>query len=206
MFEPLISKLNDLRVVLASSSEQRAMLLRSTKIKFEVIPSNFEENLDPKEHTFSDFVEKTALGKVNDVWERLKTDPVKPDIIIGVDTMVAFNGQMYGKPKTKEQAVRTITDLTQTNIPNQVYTGVVIRYRDEVRKFTEVTTVHMSKLTPEEVLAYVETGEPMGKAGGYGIQGIASTFVEKIEGDVNNVVGLPLCRLTQTLKQMILNK
>ncbi|KAJ3654417.1 hypothetical protein Zmor_013607 [Zophobas morio] len=206
MLEPLFSKLNDLRVILASGSEQRAILLRSTKMKFEIVPSNFEENLDPKEHTFSDFVEKTALGKVNDVWERLKNDPVKPDIVIGTDTMVAFNGRMYGKPKTKEQAIKTITDLTQSGIPNAVYSGVVVRYHDDIRKFTEVTTVYMSKLTPEDVLAYVETGEPMGKAGGYGIQGIAGTFVERIEGDGNNVIGLPLCRLFRLLKEMLLNK
>jgi septum formation protein len=87
-----------------------------------------------------------------------------------------------------------------------VYSGVVVKYKDEIRKFTEVTTVYMARLTPEEVLAYVETGEPMGKAGGYGIQGIASTFVERIEGDGNNVIGLPLCRLSLLLKQMVLNK
>ncbi|CAH1368952.1 hypothetical protein MTP99_010447 [Tenebrio molitor] len=206
MLEPLVSKLNELRVILASGSQQRAALLRSTNLKFEIVPSNFEENLDPREHTFSDFVEKTALGKVNDVWERLKNDPVTPDVIIGVDTMVAFNGRMYGKPRTKDEAIKTITDLTQSNLPNTVYSGVVVKYKDEIRKFTEVTTVYMARLTPEEVLAYVETGEPMGKAGGYGIQGIASTFVERIEGDGNNVIGLPLCRLSLLLKQMVLNK
>ncbi|XP_974830.2 dTTP/UTP pyrophosphatase [Tribolium castaneum] len=207
MLEPLVSKLNDLRVILASGSEQRAALLKSTRLKFEVVPSNFEENLDPKEHTFSDFVEKTALGKVNDVWERLKNDERKPDIIIGADTMVTFNGRMYGKPKTKEQAIKTITDLTHSpNIPNSVYTGVVVRYKNEIRKFTEVTTVYMAKLSPEEILAYVETGEPMGKAGGYGIQGMASTFVDRIEGDGNNVIGLPMARLAKLLKQIVLNQ
>ncbi|EFA04414.1 N-acetylserotonin O-methyltransferase-like protein [Tribolium castaneum] len=207
MLEPLVSKLNDLRVILASGSEQRAALLKSTRLNFEVVPSNFEENLDPKEHTFSDFVEKTALGKVNDVWERLKNDERKPDIIIGADTMVTFNGRMYGKPKTKEQAIKTITDLTHSpHIPNSVYTGVVVRYKNEIRKFTEVTTVYMAKLSPEEILAYVETGEPMGKAGGYGIQGMASTFVDRIEGDGNNVIGLPMSRLAKLLKQIILNQ
>ncbi|XP_044267571.1 dTTP/UTP pyrophosphatase [Tribolium madens] len=207
MLEPLVSKLNDLRVILASGSEQRAALLKSTKLKFEIVPSNFEENLDPKEHTFSDFVEKTALGKVNDVWERLKSDERKPDIIIGADTMVTFNGRMYGKPKTKEQAIKTITELTHSpNIPNLVYTGIVVKYKSDFHKFTEVTTVYMAKLSPEEILAYVETGEPMGKAGGYGIQGIASTFVDRIEGDGNNVIGLPLSRLAQLFKQIVLNQ
>lgn len=66
--------------------------------------------MDPREHTFSEFVEKTAIGKLNDVYERLKNDQRKPDIIIGVDTMVAYNGRMYGKPKTKEEAIKTITE------------------------------------------------------------------------------------------------
>ncbi|XP_018561059.1 uncharacterized protein LOC108903386 [Anoplophora glabripennis] len=205
MLEPLLSQLNEMRVILASSSKQRQSLLASTKLKFEICTSNFEENLDPREHTFSDFVEKTAIGKLNDVYQQLKNDQRKPDIIIGVDTMVTYNGKMYGKPKSKEEAIKTITDLTQSGIPNSVYTGVAIMYKDQIHKFTEVTTVYMAKLDKEEILAYVETGEPMGKAGGYGIQGIASTFVTRIEGDGNNVIGLPLCRLVQELKRLLKN-
>lgn len=80
------------------------------KVKFEICPSNYEENLNPKEHTFSNFVEKTALGKLNDVYDKLKNDKRKPDLIIAVDTMVAYNGRMYGKPKSKEEAISTITE------------------------------------------------------------------------------------------------
>lgn len=79
-------------------------------MKFEIVSSSYEENLDQKKHTFSDFVEKTALGKVNDVYEKLKDDVRKPDIIIGCDTMVAFNGRMYGKPKTKQEAFECISE------------------------------------------------------------------------------------------------
>ncbi|XP_030761096.1 uncharacterized protein LOC115886165 [Sitophilus oryzae] len=203
MLEPLLSQLNSMRVVLASSSKQRASLLSSTKLKFEIVASSYEENLDPTQHTFSDFVEKTALGKLNDVLEKLKDDQRKPDIIIGSDTMVAHNGRMYGKPKTRDEAIQCISDLTRSGLPNSVYTGVVIWYKNKIHKFTEVSTVYMAKLTEEEVIAYVDTGEPMGKAGGYGIQGIASTFVTRIEGDFNNVIGLPLCRLAFTLKKIV---
>ncbi|XP_023029430.1 dTTP/UTP pyrophosphatase [Leptinotarsa decemlineata] len=206
MLEPLLSQLNEMRIILASSSKQRAALLNSLKLKYEIYPSTYEENLDPAEHTFSDYVEKTAICKLTEVFNRLKNDTRKPDIIIGVDTMVAYNGRMYGKPKSKEDAIKTITDLTQSGIPNAVYTGVAISYKDQIHKFTEVTTVHMHKLEQEEIIAYVETGEPMGKAGGYGIQGIASTFVTRIEGDVNNVIGLPLCRLSLELKKIVMNK
>ncbi|XP_076270384.1 dTTP/UTP pyrophosphatase [Rhynchophorus ferrugineus] len=205
MLEPLLSQLNNMRVILASGSKQRANLLASTKLKFEIVPSDYEENLDPKEHTFSDFVEKTALGKLNDVYEKLKNDTRKPDLIIGSDTMVVYNGKMYGKPKNRNEAIQCITDLTRGGLPNSVYTGVVIWYKNNVHTFTEVTTVYMAKLTDEEIAAYVDTGEPMGKAGGYGVQGIASTFVKRIDGDFNNVIGLPLCRLSQVLKNIIKN-
>ncbi|CAH1991929.1 unnamed protein product [Acanthoscelides obtectus] len=205
MLEPLLSQLNEMRIILASSSKQRRALLGSTNLKFEVVPSDYEENLDPKQHTFSEFVEKTAIGKLNDVYDRLKNDVKKPDVVIGVDTMVAYNGRMYGKPKDKEDAIRIIRDLTQSNLPNSVYTGVAIRYKDIIHKFTEVTNVYMHKLDENEILAYVETGEPMGKAGGYGIQGIASTFVTRIDGDCNNVIGLPLCRLSLELKRILGN-
>lgn len=73
-------------------------------LKFEVFPSNFEENLDPTKHEISDFVQKTALGKVNDVYERLQQDKVKPDIIIGADTVVSHKGNIYGKPKNSRHA------------------------------------------------------------------------------------------------------
>ncbi|XP_066253813.1 dTTP/UTP pyrophosphatase [Euwallacea similis] len=205
MLEPLLSQLNSMRIVLASSSKQRADLLRSTNLKFEIVTSDYEENLNPAEYTFSEFVEKTALGKLNAVYEKLKNDSRKSDFIIAVDTMVAHNGRMFGKPKTKEEAVKCISELTQSNIPNSVYTGVVVWYKNKIHTFTEVTTVYMAPLTNAEILAYVETGEPMGKAGGYGIQGVASTFVSRIDGDYNNVIGLPLCRLVLTLKNIILS-
>ncbi|XP_057652438.1 dTTP/UTP pyrophosphatase isoform X1 [Diorhabda carinulata] len=206
MLEPFLSQLNEMRIILASSSKQRVSLLSSTKLKYEIIPSSYEENLDPKKYTFSEFVEKTAIGKLSDVLEKIKNDKIKPDVIIGVDTMVAYNGRMYGKPKSREDAIKTITDLTQSGIPNSVYTGVAIWYKNKIHKFTEVTTVYMHKLDHQEILSYVDTGEPMGKAGGYGIQGIASTFVSRIEGDCNNVIGLPLCRLTIELKNILKNE
>lgn len=78
-------------------------------LKFEVYASDFEENLQPEDYTFSEFVQETARGKVEDVYDKLKNDKVKPDVIIGVDTMVTYDGKMYGKPKTREEAINTIT-------------------------------------------------------------------------------------------------
>lgn len=118
--------------------------------------------------------------------------------------------------------MKSICSLTQSGVPNFVYTGVIVNYCGKIKAFTEVTKVFMAFLNDEEINAYVDSGEPMynnvkskkchewscflcsrGKAGGYGIQGIASTFVQRIEGDYNNVIGLPLCRLAQTLKEIV---
>ncbi|KAF2901994.1 hypothetical protein ILUMI_04194 [Ignelater luminosus] len=204
MLKPLLDKLHAMRVVLASSSTQRHLLLESTTLKFEICASDFEENLNPEDYTFSEFVQETALGKVEDVYEKLKNDKVKPDIIIGVDTMVTCDGRMYGKPKTRKDAINTLTRITSSKIPNVVYSGVVIKYKNRIEKFTEVTTVYMGKLTKEEIEAYVDTGEPMDNSGCYRIQGIASSFIERIEGDFNNVIGLPVYRLTEKLKELVL--
>ncbi|KAF5288612.1 hypothetical protein FQR65_LT11983 [Abscondita terminalis] len=203
MLNPLLDKLNSMRVVLGSSAQHRRLILENVKLKFEVCSSNFEENLHPEDYTFSEFVQETALGKVLDVWEQLKNDVIAPDIIIGVDTMVTFDGKMYGKPKSRQDAIDTITKLTSSRIPNVVYTGVVIKYRERIEKFTSVTTVYMGQLSQEEIEFYVDTGEPMGKAGGYSVQGIASSFVERIEGDFYNVTGLPLNQLMRKLKEML---
>ncbi|XP_044750775.1 dTTP/UTP pyrophosphatase [Coccinella septempunctata] len=203
MLEPLVGKLKPMRIVLASGSKQREVLLRSTGLDFEIYPSSFAENLNPDDYTFKYFVEATAQRKTENVFEVMKYDEKRPDLIIGADTMVTFCGKMYGKPKDNMEARRMIKDLTQSDKPHEVYTGVAIWYKGEIHTFSEMTRVHMTNLTDEEIENYILTKEPMGKAGGYGIQGLAATFVERIEGDVNNVIGLPLCRLVKELKQIV---
>lgn len=127
MLKPLLQKFQNRRIILASGSKQRATLLASTvsqsphrcrnsptklrlfqHLNFEVYPSKFEENLDAKKYSIEEYVQNTALGKVNDVFEQLKNDKMPPDIIIGADTMVALNNKMYGKPKTRNDAYETI--------------------------------------------------------------------------------------------------
>ncbi|KRT83775.1 hypothetical protein AMK59_3604 [Oryctes borbonicus] len=204
MFGAIIYKMNNMRVVLATSSKQRAEVLERTALKFERVASNFDENLDINEYTFTEFVEKTALGKVEDVRQKLKDDFHPPDLIIGCDTMVCFENKMFGKPKNNFHAVEMIRSLTSSNKPHQVYTGIALMYQGAIVSFTEITKVYMKNLSEEEILAYVETGEPVGKAGAYAIQGLAGSFVDKVEGDYNNVIGLPLCRLTTELKKILL--
>lgn len=158
-------------------------------------PSLFEENLNPKDFdTFPEFVEATALGKALEVAERLKNDAKSPDLIIAADTIVTLDGKIYGKPKKPDVALEMLTDLIGRT--HEVFTGVVLKYNDEIVKFTESTQVTFGNATKDQIQAYVDTGEPMDKAGGYGIQGVGGCLIEKIDGDYFTVVGLPLYRLS----------
>ncbi|KPJ04776.1 N-acetylserotonin O-methyltransferase-like protein [Papilio xuthus] len=192
MLEPVMHILKQKNIILASGSPRRKELIENIGLKVSLCPSLFEENLDPKSFaTFSEFVEETALQKVLEVDDRLKNQSHKPDVVIGADTMVTLDGELFGKPTT-ELSGRTHT----------VYTGVVVKSFDEIVKFTEKTNVVFGEMDDEQIRGYIATGEPMDKAGGYGIQGVGGTFVERVEGDYFTVVGLPLYRLCSVLYNM----
>ncbi|KXJ74398.1 hypothetical protein RP20_CCG013715 [Aedes albopictus] len=198
MLKPILHEMATKRVVLASGSPRRQELIQNIGLSaVHLCPSYFEENLDKSNYSFADYVAETAYHKVLEVYNRLtaSTDPTeRPDVVIGADTMVTMDGKMYGKPKTPEVAFQMLSELMGRQ--HIVYTGVVIKYHDREVKFTEACKVHFGKATAEQIQAYVDTGEPLDKAGGYGIQGIGGTFVEKIEGDYFTVVGLPLYRIS----------
>ncbi|XP_052867325.1 dTTP/UTP pyrophosphatase [Anopheles cruzii] len=199
MLKPILNQIGTKRVVLASGSPRRQELIYNLGLTTVTLcPSTFEENLNPAEYSFDEYVAMTAYGKVQEVYERLSKDEgTKPDIVIGADTMVTMDGQMYGKPKTPERAFEVLKKLMgKTHI---VYTGVVIKHHEKEVKFTESCQVHFGKATDEQIKAYVDTGEPLDKAGGYGIQGLGGNLVEKIEGDYFTVVGLPMYRLSVEL-------
>lgn len=159
------------------------------------MPSLFEENLDIKDYAgFAEFVEATALGKCLEVDERLKKDERPPDLIIAGDTIVTLDGKIYGKPKKNEVAFQMLSELIGKS--HVVYTGVVLKYKNEIVKFTESTKVTFGNATKEQIQSYVDTGEPLDKAGGYGIQGVGGCLIQKIDGDYFTVVGLPLYRLS----------
>lgn len=163
--------------------------------KVELVPSAFEENLNPKDFdTFPAFVEATALGKCLEVSERLKNDEKVPDLIIAGDTIVTLDGKVYGKPKKDEIAFEMLSELIGKS--HVVYTGVVLKYNDHIAKFTESAKVTFGNATWWQIQGYVDTGEPLDKAGGYGIQGIGGCLIERIEGGYFTVVGLPLYRLS----------
>lgn len=200
------------RVVLASASPRRLEILRTGGLEVEVRASGFEENLDKARFTPAQYVEETALGKARDVFAALEGEAkagggAVPDLVIGADTVVLLDGRILEKPPTKEEAVRML--LALSGCSNEVFSGVaLLRPRPGggeplVRRFHERTTVRFSEMSEEVVRAYVETGEPMDKAGAYGIQGLGSSLVEGIDGCYFNVVGFPLSRFCRELADEI---
>ena len=179
-------------IILASGSPRRKELLAQVGISFEIVKAEGEEIINttvPEEA-----VKELSRQKAREVAAR--TDG---DVVIGADTVVAADHEILGKPKDQEDAVRMIRMLQGRT--HQVLTGVTVILRDGVRKkeicCVETTHVHVYPMTEEQIRDYVASGEPMDKAGAYGIQGLFAAYVSGIEGDYNNVVGLPVGRLYQ---------
>lgn len=189
------------KIVLASGSPRRKELLAKTGLKFSVVVSKGEEKADTIDPAQT--VEKLSLDKASAVAGMLQNER-EPCLIIGADTVVAFSGGILGKPSDKDDAFRMLSEL-QGHI-HQVYTGVTLLMRRENTwqpyTFSEKTDVEFYPVSKEELLAYIETGEPMDKAGSYGIQGKFGIYVKGIRGDYNNVVGLPVGRLVYELKKL----
>ncbi|KAJ3125863.1 hypothetical protein HK098_008176 [Nowakowskiella sp. JEL0407] len=198
---PWIQRLNQGRVVLASGSPRRKEILRNVGIDFEVQVSKFEENLEKSWFaTPADYVRKTSEEKGREVFSRLTE---KPLLLISADTIVVYNSQILEKPKSKLDAISMLSELSGNT--HQVLTAVTLFYGDgtDFVSFLESTDVCFGKMDGEEVEAYVDTQEPMDKAGGYGYQGIASVFIEKINGCYFNVVGFPISAFAREVKQLV---
>ena len=181
-------------LILASASPRRQELLRTLGLAFTVKTADIDETMDP------------ALGAEAEVARicRAKAMAVLPaaaedDIVIAADTIVCVDDRILGKPHTAAEAAEMLRLLSGRE--HQVRTGVTVCTRERVVTEVDVTGVRFRLLTEAEIAAYVHTGEPMDKAGAYGIQGLASIFVESLRGDYFNVMGLPLCRLSQILQQ-----
>ncbi|MBE5868532.1 MAG: septum formation protein Maf [Lachnospiraceae bacterium] len=188
------------RIILASASPRRRELLGILYPSFEVIPSGADENVTAQEPAA--LVEELSRLKATDIFE--KQDHKEDALVIGADTVVAFEGEILGKPQGSQHAFRMLEKL-QGNT-HQVYTGVTLctlqAGQPMIRTFHECTEVTFYTLTPEEIWEYIESGEPMDKAGSYAIQGAFAKYVKGIRGDYYNVVGLPVSRLNQELKKM----
>lgn len=186
------------KIILASASPRRRELLEQGGIPFTVIPSQAEEKITTEQP--GQAVEELSYLKCSDIYEKSLGDV----LVIGADTIVASEGKILGKPSSQKDAVKMLQSLQGRE--HEVYTGVTIMAREgnENRKktFHEKTKVVFYPMSDEEIRSYVNTGEPMDKAGAYGIQGKSAVFIKEISGDYNNVVGLPLARLYQELKNM----
>ncbi|MFT8322225.1 MAG: Maf family protein [Bacillus sp. (in: firmicutes)] len=179
-------------LILASSSPRRKELLEDLRLSFEVSSSNVDESFDcslaPEEVVMS-LAEKKA---------RSITSYHDNPFIIGADTIVFYQGNILGKPETREQAFSMLKTLSGST--HSVYTGVAIAANGDCSTFYEKTDVLFWELTDEEINSYLDTGEPFDKAGAYGIQGVGRILVKKINGDYFTVVGLPISRLIRELK------
>ena len=186
------------KIILASASPRRRELLEQGGIPFTVIPSQAEEKITTEQP--GQAVEELSYLKCSDIYEKSLGDV----LVIGADTVVASEGKILGKPSSQKDAVKMLQSLQGRE--HEVYTGVTIMAREgnENRKktFHEKTKVVFYPMSDEEIRSYENTGEPMDKAGAYGIQGKSAVFIKEISGDYNNVVGLPLARLYQELKNM----
>ena len=178
-------------MILASASPRRKEILGLADLEFDIMPSDADEittKTAPNE-----IVMELAMIKAEDIYERSD----KKSMVIGADTVVAYKGQILGKPKDEEDAKKMLTMLSgQTH---EVYTGVCVIEDGEKKTFFEETKVTFYEITDEQISKYIKTGEPMDKAGSYGIQGKAAVFIKGIKGDYYNVVGFPIARFMKEI-------
>ena len=183
------------KVILASASPRRKELLEQIGLKFEAEPSNHTEKIHSKLKPH-ELAQARSREKAQVVASKHKNA-----VVIAADTFIVFKGKTIGKPNTEAEAREMLAKLSGN--PHAVVTGFTIIDADKNKIVSKsvATKVHLKKLTPSEIDAYVKSKEPMDKAGAYAIQGLGAAIVDKIEGDYFNVVGLPLCELVESLKE-----
>lgn len=197
------------RIILASASPRRKELLCQIGMDFEVRVSTADEKTQCTEP--SGMVQELSRIKARDVLAAFSEKDREDVLIIGADTIVCLDGRIMGKPKNTKQAVEMLEAL-QGNT-HEVYTGVTLIWQEPARglsqaqarehSFYEKTSVSLFPMTAQEIADYAATGEPLDKAGAYGIQGKFAAYIRGIEGDFYNVVGLPTGRLCQELKKVL---
>lgn len=199
------------QIILASQSPRRKELLEQIGLEFEICPAKGEEIITktvPEEVVMELSKQKAeeVAAMVSSYSENHKEITTPSDIlVIGADTVVAFEGKILGKPKDEADAKAMLTMLSGNT--HSVFTGVTLVLIDKSGRagelvFYEKTDVKMHEMSELEIDRYIATGEPMDKAGSYGIQGKCAIYIEKIDGDYNNVVGLPITRIYQELKKI----
>ncbi len=187
-----------MKIILASKSPRRKELLSLLDLDFEIITADIDETMNPS-LPVTDEVARISYQKAVAVADVLSDDTV----IISADTIVELDGKLMGKPKDKTDALGMLKSLSGKS--HNVHTAVTVLSGDKHITRVVTTAVTFRDITNEEITAYIETLEPMDKAGAYGIQGKASKFVSGIVGDYFNVVGLPVCELSLMLKNFDIN-
>ena len=182
-----------MQLILASASPRRKELLGLFHVPFTIRVADIDETMDPN------LAPAEEVGRVSRM-KALAVPRESEDVVIAADTIVVCNHRVLGKPHSPEEALETLRLLSGRD--HQVMTGVTVVRGDSAETFTEVTDLHFRELTEKEIHAYVATGEPMDKAGSYGIQGGAALFCSHMVGDYYNVMGLPVCRLGDVLRKM----
>ena len=179
-----------MNLILASASPRRRELLGLFGIPFAIRAADIDEAMDPAKAPFDEVARVSRL-------KALATERQADDVVIAADTIVVCAGEVLGKPRDEADALRMLRLLSGRD--HQVMTGVTVLRGENAVTFTEVTDLHFRDLSEKEIARYVATGEPMDKAGSYGIQGYGAMLVEGISGDYFNVVGLPVCLLSRML-------
>ena len=181
-------------LILASASPRRKELLGLFHIPFSIRVADIDETMDSNAAPFDEVARVSRL-------KALAVPREEKDVVIAADTIVVCGGRVLGKPHSEEEAVSMLRLLSGRD--HQVMTGVTVVTGETRETFTEVTDIHFRELSEKEIRAYVATGEPMDKAGAYGIQGGAALFCSRMVGDYYNVMGLPVCRLGETLRRVV---
>lgn len=182
-----------MRLILASQSPRRKALMELFRLPFTVRVADVDESMDPGKAPEEE-VARVSRAKAEAV------ERASEDIVVAADTIVVCDGRILGKPKSESEAFQMLRLLSGRT--HQVMTGLTVLRGDTVSTSAQITQIRFRPLSDGEILAYIRTGEPMDKAGAYGIQGGAALFAEDIQGDYYNVMGLPVCRLGQVLRRM----
>ena len=183
-----------MNLILASASPRRKELLALFGIPFVIRVADIDETMDPTATPFDEVARVSRL-------KAMAVPAGDEDVVIAADTIVVCEGRVLGKPRDEADAKAMLRLLSGRD--HQVMTGCTIRRGETCETFTEVTDLHFRDLSDSEIARYVASGEPMDKAGSYGIQGGAALFCTRMVGDYYNVMGLPVCRLYQTLKTLV---
>ena len=183
-----------MNLILASASPRRQELLKLFGVPFTVRVADIDETMDLSRPAFDEVARVSRL-------KALAVERNEDDVVIAADTIVVCEGKVLGKPKDEANAKETLRLLSGRD--HQVMTGCTVLWGDRIESFTEVTDLHFRDLSDGEIARYVASGEPMDKAGSYGIQGGAALFCTRMVGDYYNVMGLPVCALGQCLKRLV---